>query len=117
MAWPMMKRLKKYVLLALGVWAATQAVEYWVLIDSVDRTVGSQLMVYHKHGEGAYRQAVTANLAKMGLRVREGDFITREDRVREEFQAEIHYEWPLRLLVFTFDRPNVARARTIMADG
>lgn len=117
MARPIRQQLTRYALLALGVWATTQAVEYWVQIDSVDKTLAAQLMVYHQQGEGAYRQAVVANLVTMGLRIGEDDFVTLEDRPRDEFRAELRYRWPLHVLAFRLDRPNVARARTIILDG
>ena len=117
MARPLSKDLTRYLLLALGVWSATQAVTYWVQLDSVDKTLDAQLMVYHQQGESAYRSAVRANLVTMGLTIDDDDLVTRESRPEDEFQAELHYRWPLHVLVFTFDRPNVARARTILLDG
>ncbi len=103
--------------LAIAVWVTVQLVQYAAQVDSVDKTLTAQLMVYHQVGANAYRSAVAAELGKLGVGVADDQLVITEDRQRDEFRAEFTYEWPLRVLVFTFPRTNVARTRTTILDG
>ena len=109
--------ITKLFVLALCIWLASQAVRYAVQVGSVRTTLTAQMGLYQQRGEAAYRAAVIAELRTLGVRIDEAQLATVEDRPHDEFRAELHYEWPLRVLVFTFPRPNVARARVAILDG
>ena len=108
---------RKLVVLALAVAVTVQVVIYWAHVESVRKTVSLQLMVYQQGGADSYRSAVLNELEDMGMEIEPGALATVEDRDRDEFRVELRYEWPLRVLFFTFNRPHLVRARTIILDS
>jgi hypothetical protein len=96
---------------------AVQFVKYYVHVDGVQKTLMSQLIVYHDRGADAYKVAVKNELAHMGMAVAPGALVMVEDRAHDEMRVELDYTWPLHVLWFELDRPNIALTRTTILDG
>jgi hypothetical protein len=104
--------VRRLLWLGLAAVLTVQGVTYWSHVESVRKTVLLQLTVYHQSGLRAYRKAVLDALEDMGMDAEELDLRTKEDRANDELRVELRYEWPLQLLFFTLERPNVVRTRT-----
>ena len=105
-----------FAVMALAVVAGAQAVQYWAHVQSVERILTAQLMAYHQAGEGMYREIVLDELRAMDMDPGPEDFLTEERLSADEFAVELRYQWPWHVLVFSLDRPNVARTRTTILD-
>ena len=109
--------LLKCLVLILVAKLTTQAVRYYVQVDSVQKTLVAQLLVYHQRGANAYTEDVTRELERIGLKLPPGSLAVVEDRRQDELRVELTYAWPLEILWMSFERVNVATARSTILDG
>ena len=108
--------LLQVLVLVLAIKVTTQAVKYYVQLDSVQKTLVAQLFVYHQRGADAYSEAVTRELRRLGLSLQPGALAIAEDRGQDELRVELTYTWPLEILWFRLDRAHIATTSSTILD-
>ena len=101
------KDLLHLLLLVLAVVIGVQFVRFHVQIDSVEKTVASLIPDWHSQGEDSFRERLIHELALLGVDVSQDDLLTEGRVLEDKILVELHYDWPLDVLVWELPREHV----------
>ena len=106
---PSSKRVILVLLVCLVV--GVQGIKFWLNVDGAQKIVALNLMEYHSKGREEHDLRLERQLATLpGVSVHEIRVV--EDRDEDELRVEVAYSLPLKVLIFSFDTDQVAKART-----